>query len=62
MKEFPPIDWKNLKVNDGIDREFRKVTQFENDCKYEGEWIKGTDIMDGRGIVLWPNGNMCYQG
>jgi hypothetical protein len=33
----------------------------ENGAKYEGEWIKDTDIRDGRGIQIWLDGSR-YEG
>jgi hypothetical protein len=28
---------------------------------YEGEWILGTNIREGRGVQLWPDGSR-YEG
>jgi hypothetical protein len=28
---------------------------------YEGEWIVGTQVKEGRGVLLWPNGSR-YEG
>ena len=37
-------------IDDDIVREKRPLMLLENGAKYEGEWIKGTDERDGRGI------------
>jgi hypothetical protein len=33
----------------------------ENNAKYEGEWIKGTKIREGKGKLIWPDGSI-YEG
>jgi hypothetical protein len=33
----------------------------ENGAKYEGEWLKGADVRDGRGIQIWSDGSR-YDG
>ena len=33
----------------------------ENGAKYEGEWLKDTDIRDGRGVQIWLDGSR-YEG
>ena len=33
----------------------------ENGARYEGEWLNGLSIRQGRGIQVWPDGSM-YVG
>lgn len=35
---------------DNIERVKKPILMLENGAKYEGEWIKDSDIRDGRGI------------
>ena len=35
---------------DSIPREKRPLILLENGAKYEGEWLKGAEIRDGRGV------------
>jgi len=37
-------------VEDGVPRDKRPLVMLESGAKYEGEWIRGTEIRDGRGI------------
>jgi hypothetical protein len=40
-------------------RPFFKIDQ--DGSHYEGEWIVGTKIREGRGILIWPDGSR-YEG
>jgi len=42
-------------------REKRPLTNIDNEAKYQGEWLAGTDIRDGRGFQIWPDGSL-YEG
>lgn len=46
---------------DGQRREKRDLTNIENETKYQGEWLIGTEIRDGRGFQIWPDGSL-YEG
>jgi hypothetical protein len=48
-------------INDDIERIKRPLIQLDNGAKYEGEWIKGKDVRDGRGIQIWQDGSR-YEG
>jgi hypothetical protein len=48
-------------LNDGQDREKRELTSIDNEAKYQGEWLAGTEIRDGRGFQIWPDGSL-YEG
>ena len=41
--------------------EYRAMIELENHAKYDGEWIKGQDIRQGKGRQIWPDGSM-YEG
>lgn len=41
--------------------EFRGMKTLENGAKYQGEWIKGTNIRQGKGIQIWSDGSK-YEG
>ena len=69
MNKLEPFEWGNP-VNDGVKREKRPMIQLDNGAKYDGEWyylisnsfrITNTDIRDGRGIQIWPDGSR-YEG
>ncbi len=36
--------------DDHVPREKRPLILLENGAKYEGEWLRGADIRDGRGV------------
>lgn len=42
-------------------RETRKLAIMENGAKYTGEWLVGTQIREGRGTQVWPDGSI-YEG
>ena len=42
-------------------REERQMMQLENAARYQGEWILGTNIREGKGIQVWPDGSL-YEG
>jgi hypothetical protein len=42
-------------------REERDMIQLENAARYQGEWILGTNIREGKGIQVWPDGSL-YEG
>lgn len=39
----------------------RPTQTLENLAKYTGEWLINTDIRQGRGTQVWPDGSM-YEG
>ena len=39
----------------------RQLMFLENGVQYEGEWLKGTQIRQGQGIQIWPDGSL-YEG
>jgi hypothetical protein len=47
--------------NESQQLEFRGMRTLENGAKYQGEWIKGTDIRQGKGIQIWSDGSK-YEG
>jgi len=42
-------------------REKRTAIVLANQARYEGEWLVGTDIRQGKGMQVWPDGSM-YEG
>ena len=42
-------------------RERRPIQEIENDAKYQGEWLADSDVRDGRGFQIWPDGSL-YEG
>lgn len=49
MRQLGPFFYGEL-ANDGVPREKRPLIMLENGAKYEGEWLKNTEIRDGRGV------------
>ena len=41
--------------------EARDMEITEDGARYQGEWLKGTSIRQGRGIQVWPSG-IIYKG
>ena len=41
--------------------EYRSVTELENKTRYDGEWIEGQEIRQGRGRQIWHDGSL-YEG
>jgi hypothetical protein len=41
--------------------EFRGMQTLENGAKYQGEWIKNSEIRQGKGIQIWSDGSK-YEG
>lgn len=41
--------------------EFRPMKTLENGAKYQGEWIKGSEVRQGKGIQIWSDGSK-YEG
>lgn len=41
--------------------EYRTMVELENHAKYDGEWIQGKNIRQGKGRQIWPDGSM-YEG
>lgn len=37
------------------------MAYLENGAQYEGEWLRGSQIRQGMGLQLWPDGSM-YEG
>lgn len=46
---------------DDKNRVKRPIIMLENGAKYEGEWLKDTDVRDGRGVQIWLDGSR-YEG
>ena len=42
-------------------KEDRPEETLENAARYKGEWLVGTNIRQGRGMQVWPDGSM-YEG
>jgi hypothetical protein len=49
LRQLGNFDY-GIPVDDGVPREKRPLVMLENGAKYEGEWLKGTEIRDGRGV------------
>lgn len=47
--------------SDDQERDRRELTTIDNEAKYQGEWIVGTETRDGRGFQIWPDGSL-YEG
>ena len=41
--------------------EFRGMRTLENGAKYQGEWIRNTEVRQGKGIQIWSDGSK-YEG
>lgn len=41
--------------------DFRGMRTLENGAKYQGEWIKGTEVRQGKGVQIWSDGSK-YEG
>ena len=49
MKALGPFDF-GYPEEDDIEREKKPLILLENGSKYEGEWVKGAEVRDGRGV------------
>ncbi len=49
MKQLGHFDY-GVPDKDFIEREKKPLILLENGAKYEGEWLKNTDVRDGRGV------------
>lgn len=52
LSETNQIDFK---------REMRPVIPLGNGFMYQGEWDKKSNLRDGKGVMIWPNGSR-YDG
>ncbi len=59
MKPFEYDD--NLPTGHKMLREFMNFWTLENGAKYEGELNPLTNVREGRGIQIWPDGSW-YDG
>jgi hypothetical protein len=51
LKHLGPFSYGTPHISDEAkNREMRSIKVLENGAKYEGEWLKGSQIKDGRGI------------
>jgi hypothetical protein len=50
IKELGAFDFGIGPIQDGIEREKKPLILLENGAKYEGEWLKESEVRDGRGI------------
>jgi len=41
--------------------ENRDVIMLENQARYEGQWLKGQEVRQGKGTQVWPDGSV-YEG
>lgn len=55
-----PYDYSQ-NPDDGIQRELRDQTEIENGGIYYGFWRTNTNIRDGIGLMIWPDGSR-YDG
>mmetsp|Transcript_39956 Transcript_39956/g.29462 ORF Transcript_39956/g.29462 Transcript_39956/m.29462 type:complete len:101 (+) Transcript_39956:290-592(+) len=60
LKNLGHFDYREPEEDD-VPREKRPLVLLENNAKYEGEWLVGTDIRDGRGVQIWSDGSR-YEG
>ena len=49
------------KYMDEDQNEYRPMVKYENGKMYEGEWLKGNHIKQGRGCCIYSNGQF-YEG
>ena len=54
-------DYSGGQVENRTDLESRDIVELENHARYEGQWIIGTDIRQGAGKQVWPDGSL-YEG
>lgn len=59
-QQLGDFDFGNEEVDHG-QREFREELTLENGAKYEGEWLLGSEIRQGKGMQIWPDGSL-YEG
>lgn len=43
------------------EREQREMARLENHSIYLGEWLVNTQIREGKGVQVWPDGSL-YEG
>ena len=56
--DFETFPSQNLNLDD---LETRPVKILENGSQYEGQWIKGSDVRQGKANITWVDGSN-YQG
>jgi len=73
ISKMPPYDWSQAGVDqsglpDSMDgpnadkiHEVRDLVTLEDKSLYEGEWDRVNNVIDGRGIKIWPDGTR-YDG
>lgn len=59
LGSFDYNEWVPRDLN--MNLEYRPCQILENNAKYEGQWIVGTDIREGQGLQTWLDGSM-YEG
>ena len=42
-------------------RETRPLVSLENGARYQGEWLRGAGVRQGKGVQIWPDGSL-YEG
>ena len=55
-----PYDYEPM-AQDGAVRELRELQQVENNAQYYGFWNTATNLRDGSGVMIWPDGSR-YDG
>lgn len=73
IAKLDPFDWNfnqeeeddmfnmSRSYDENCEREMRQMMNLENRSIYQGEWNKRTNMKDGRGIQIWPDGSR-YDG
>lgn len=61
MAELGPFVYEEDKSQNYGKTEKRPKIKLDNGAIYEGEWLVGTEIKQGKGKFLWPDGSV-YEG
>lgn len=66
LKKLGDFKYNNSKEEEpfGLDAkniEKRKMVTFDHGIKYLGEWNKITELKEGKGLQIWPDGSQ-YEG
>lgn len=64
LRRYGPFTYwskaRELELNLG-EREMRPMVRLQSGSSYVGEWRKDTNVREGRGVQVWPDGSL-YEG
>ena len=62
LRELGPYEYVDYKLEQEFGKRKEKdVKNFEDGARYKGEWLDGTHIKEGKGMVIYADGSV-YEG